>query len=524
MQHEFKKGNQLINELGESICDQMKLREALKLQGKTSLYNAVIPMLLLYRFPALFDLNQNSSVFSLILFQLKSLSAYLVSILDDIKFIIYSIILKLRSHKEIDLSRKDGLFLFAHNNFYRDVLEPVQKDMKSSSAHNLGVIKITNDHYEKSHNTCYLNFFDSKAKKRKKTLDKELYSLRKKIFSPHFCKLIVNLELKFGLKKNFLLNELKWLFYRELPRLTLHLAIAERIFSYKNINILVTADDADQKTRVYNGVAKSNNIKCLVVQQGMTRCDYPDWKYSFADSIACMGDASKENIVKQGIDENIITVTGHPGFDRSFHTDFQGILDLKKKYVIDDSKHNILFASQPFLPGAFLSPERRYSSFSLLYDYFSSKNDTNLLIKPHPSDSIRELKSIFKESENIIIFSVEEDIINCIELCSLFLTHFSQTTLQALMTGKPVINVDLANCFNRENFGEMLGVESIDNSLINIANNTDQLNSLIEDLINEDHSAKNIRIHLIEKFLYRNIFKMDGLASKRISLLINEIL
>ena len=520
MRGAFELENELITQLGklETIGDDT-LGQGLKLDGNISLFDAVVPFLLLYRIPLIFEASRRKSISLYLNILVRGLSARLFGFIDSLRL---KRNLKLHINNEKNSFAGHGMLIFAHYNFFRDVLGPVFRELNLKSPNKFMALQIIYDNCNRGLSS-FLSFYDSKVQKDKELLDEALGTIRSKVFSKKFKKQLFELEAQFDIKSHLLISELWWLFYREFPRLIVHLAIAENILENKKINVLITADDADQKSRIYCLVASDKGIATLAIQQGVTREDYPDWKHLTVDKVACMGEISKRNILKQGAEKDICTITGHPGFDCIHNRDEENISLLLKKYSIDKGKPIILFASQPYLPGAWTSRKKRIESFFNIHQLFSRRSDLTLLIKPHPSDNVKELISIFKGSENIVLIEGKEDIIPFIQLCDIFMTHFSQTTIQALIAGKPVIIVDLAECYDHSNFNQNIGIDATYEDLIPIANDAGQLEYHIGQLIETDYKYDIERHGLMAEFLYKNIFKADGKATMRITSVIDNL-
>ena len=522
MKEESELADDLITKLGSldlNLYGQSKLRNALQLDTSISSFDAVIPFLLLIRIPSVFEASREKTAFLYLKIFVRGMSASILRFIDNVKF---KRNLKSHNNKNFSIDGK-GLFIFSDFTFYRDVLGPVYRELNLNSVNKFAALQIADDNRVKGFDS-YLSLYDSKIQKEKELLDRKLSVIRSKVFSKDFTSSIHDLELKFGIRKHLLVYELKWLFYKEFPRLIVHLAIAENILVNENIRILITADDADSAGRIYSLSASVNKICSLAVQQGFTNENYPDWKHRVVDKIACMGEISRDHMIKQGVAKNDLIITGHPGFDCIRTLDVTKVALISQKYKIDSKKPIVLFASQPYLIGAWTSKKKRIESFRLISKLFSRRLDLTFIVKPHPTDNVRELDSIFSNSKNIISIDARDDIIPCIQLCDIFLTHFSTTSLQALIAGKPVIGVDLADCYDHSNFYKQIDLDAADEFLFPISNDADQLESIINELIEKNYSYDIHRNTLIERFLYRLIFKIDGRASIRVASLIDDLL
>ena len=88
----------------------------------------------------------------------------------------------------------------------------------------------------------------------------------------------------------------------------------------------------------------------------MVRQDYPEWKYFSGTKLASMGKYSKDIISSQGVSKKDILLTGSVEIDQYLKN------YLMEYNLFNPNQHSrkpiILFASQPYVHGAFASSKR----------------------------------------------------------------------------------------------------------------------------------------------------------------------
>lgn len=215
----------------------------------------------------------------------------------------------------------------------------------------------------------------------------------------------------------------------------------------KNIKLIVAATDTDPYFRTIVHELQKNNIKNLIIEQGFAGKSAIEWKMSVADYIAVMGEYSVNYLIKFGIKEEKIRITGHPGFDKYIN----GSLELNKNsssnIKLPIVNNSILFASQPYVEGAFTSAGSRIGMLESLRNVILNLRECRFIIKPHPSENISELKSIFRKCTNLKIVNKTDPIYPLICQCKIFITFFSTTAIEALLSNKPVINIFYTNSY-----------------------------------------------------------------------------
>jgi glycosyltransferase involved in cell wall biosynthesis len=234
--------------------------------------------------------------------------------------------------------------------------------------------------------------------------------------------------------------EFEWLFRAEIPRLTQQVALAEHVLDQHRPALVVSPDDAD-RGRIYTLLAKSRNIPSLVVQQGSINEKAMEWQCLTADAIAVFGPKSRDALHRHGVPPERIQVTGCPRFDVLTQPSSEVARQVRAELGIREGYPMVLFASQPYVYGAFASVEARREMLSAVGQVIAAVDNIILVVKAHPTEGDEDLRTLIGDGSRIIYVDRRKDIQNLIRACDVFITFFSTSGLQALIAGKPIISV-----------------------------------------------------------------------------------
>jgi hypothetical protein len=338
------------------------------------------------------------------------------------------------------------VFLGFHELFYKEVLQPVAEWLiKNSESHVVVLGQQSSckkdDVIIKDQNFQSIwGHWDSKVKRRTQEMLKQLRAVQKSILDKRQFKVLLrraNIDVDFVA----LHREFKWFFWRECRRLIPQIAIAEHILMEHHPTLIVSADDADQRCRIYSLLGQKLGIPSLVVQQGLTHKDYPEWKFFSMSEVAAMGDISRADMMLQGIPEGRITVTGHPGFDRLLTPEPEACAKIRAEHGVNDGQFMVLFASQPYQVGGFKTSDIRLEMIKAIINATFSLARVQLVVKPHPIEDVSILRRIIGHTSRVVLVECVADISLLIKSCDVLLTFTSTVALQALYIGKPVLNV-----------------------------------------------------------------------------------
>jgi CDP-glycerol glycerophosphotransferase (TagB/SpsB family) len=176
---------------------------------------------------------------------------------------------------------------------------------------------------------------------------------------------------------------------------------------------------------------------------------------------------------------------------------------------ISQGTKTLLFASQPYVHGVFVSPDIRCQMLRDLFRAASCVTGVTLIVKPHPLEDVKELSRMARNDANIVICDKRLDIRNLIIEADAYATFLSTTTFDALVMDKPTINV-----LYPESFYANLFEHSGATIIARTAEDLERLFGLINSgRISELHdSLSQVR----DRFLADWYYRLDGCASARI--------
>jgi hypothetical protein len=405
--------------------------------------------------------------------------------------------------------------------FYRDVLRPVAESLSKSE---VGIVVIS-DGYNSSPNfpSTEKIIFQSLWEhwnKDVRDLSRAMYSrlgMLQKIFYDLPSLNILSKDFGNQIDLSALAKELSWLFCREFPRLILQTAVARHILDSHHPALIISADDADQRCRIYSLLAGRMNIPALLVQQGLASREYPEWIFFSQTAVAVMGEKSRDALMAQGVPNERIILTGHPGFDHLALPEPDLCNCLRAELGAREEMKMVLFASQPYYVGVFNSPRIREIMIEAIAQACGTLKNVRLIVKPHPGDNIRELKMLLKKAPSSLIVERTRDISPLIKACDVLITFFSTAALQALYAAKPVINVDFP-----DSGGQSLYSES---GATWIARSAEEIIRHIRNLTGESRNREMSSREAARKhFLYYMVYHPDGRATERVLRAIFNIL
>jgi len=512
-ENQFKKAGKLFKFLEETKLNSGKnIKAELCLGQGISLWEVVASYMALYRFPLLFSRDGGSLTWR------ERLQYYLRPYRGLAARFRDSVIFPPRRTTTACSKWPEGgqtvLFLGFAPTFYRDALRPVAESLSTKERIQVVVIgEKQNLPVDVPVNGKIIfqslwEHWSNHTENLSKSMLSRLQLLQKSFVNRTQLEAAIQ-----NMGENFdsfaLTREFYWLFWREFKRLVPQVAVANHILDKHRPALIVSADGADQRCRIYSLLAREKGIPSLLVQQGLTARKYPEWKFFSHTAVAAMGSRSRDDMIAQDVPPEKIILTGHPGFDQLALPEPDLCARVRADLGLSEGQKMVLFASQPYYVGVFNTPGIRQTMIKAIIQACGSLKDIKLVVKPHPGDNIRELKILTGKAPQVVMVDQTMDISPLIKTCDVLVTFFSTVALQALYAGKPVINVDFPG-----SGGQSLYSES---GATWIAHSTDDIATHIRKLIGEARDKEIAgREAVRQRFLYDMAYLPDGQATERV--------
>lgn len=230
-------------------------------------------------------------------------------------------------------------------------------------------------------------------------------------------------------------------FRADLPLLVPQAVVAKHILTTHRPALVISPDVADPRTRVYTLLCRKMGIPSLDVQFGLVGDEGIEWRFFSADKLAVWGAASKEAMLKHGISEEKIIITGSPRHDCLVNVPVAKIKSMRTELRIPQKSAIVLLASAYQLKdyNQYSNPELLRSMKRSVFEAADKTPGICLIVKPHPSEDVRETRALAGKNKNIIFVSQKSDIRELTRICDAFVSFGSTATADALISGKLVI-------------------------------------------------------------------------------------
>lgn len=213
---------------------------------------------------------------------------------------------------------------------------------------------------------------------------------------------------------------------------------------YKTFPDKIQVDTEEEKKRlIKNGISEKNIILKEEINNPLVM-DFYEKIYSIQNKMrptafAVLCEYAKNEIMKRGVPENQIYITGQPAFDKHpWYLINTSKEDVCKKLGIDANKKLVSFMSQPNV--------EREEVFKAFVDAinFSEVEDVYFIVKLHPNEDGKIQKLLLKEKDidNVILVK-DIDARELIAVSEVIMTVSSTTGLEAAVMGKPLIYVNV---------------------------------------------------------------------------------
>jgi glycosyltransferase involved in cell wall biosynthesis len=326
-------------------------------------------------------------------------------------------------------------------------------------------------------------------------------------------------------------DELKLRFDDHFPGFIKDIEISKRLIDEEKPAAIGFADEASFTNKSLLVAAHPRKIPTLVLQTGVMAANNEFLEYGcadgelegspskrplFPDRFSIYGEVTRETMKEAGYPfADGIMVTGQPRYDILARAD--ETFDREKfrsRLNIEPDKKLALIASQPSTTFANMDELLRAVLNAL-------KDDPQIRIvikpKPGPSDSTDKWHQqlVAETGAGAIVLPRNSDTNEALYACDVLITGYSTVALEAMVLGKPVVTVNLTgqpDLVPYAQTGAALGVYKADNIATAV-------NNALYDPATRERLARGR-----EQYLYRQFYKLDGQATKRVVELIYRMM
>ncbi|MBS3090594.1 UDP-N-acetylglucosamine 2-epimerase [Candidatus Pacearchaeota archaeon] len=363
---------------------------------------------------------------------------------------------------------------------------------------------------------AYFSFGDFLKKK-----DKKEIKSAEKILEKEWRKVKDKLKKEMIYKKYNFWNvfgcELEHYLLTRVPLIINYIKSSKNIFADNKISIIVSMGDIIPMRRTPIEVAKKSNIPSITIQNGAYMRSIKMGIFPLISDVKSVwGKASKELLVKFGIDSERIIITGSMKLD-DYIKKKKADKNTWKKIGLKKGEKFFLVAMQP-LEDTFLRKEN-IQIIRKMINTMLEFPDMALIFKLHHRDMdtgsiiCNILKETDEEIKNRIRVIKDADIINLISACEILFTVNSTTAVEAMFIKKPVVILDLFDVRHKGIFEKFDTIQKVTLK--------DDLTKIIKNNLDGNHRKKYLK--KIEKFLRWYCYKLDGKATERVFSLIKKL-
>ena len=415
------------------------------------------------------------------------------------------------------------LFLGFGAYLYRDVLQPVLADIEARAE---GSAVSVYDGRER--NTALSArgtearsvwaYWDDETRSRTLSLHRDLRNVAREHLRPADLNCITTYEgrslwAQIG-------HTMRWLMRVHLPRLLSHAAVAQRVLRDVRPTLVVSPDVADPRTRLYALLAHRVGIPCLQIQFGACGPDATEWRFFVGDRLAVWSEQARDVMLSHGVPAELITITGSPRHDVMAVVDPEIVTCTRERLGVSPADTVILLASVFHLDAH--SPGKAEGTIELvkraIFDVADFLGGVTLVVKPHPLESLADVRRLVGARKNIVCADPREDIRDLIKACTAFVTLGSTSTFDALIAGKPVVSPLFEGWPGPDlPFFAHSGATIVARSQAEIADVFQKIRAgSLSPFLSETEGDRKL-------FLRRWVFEADGMAASRVAALGREV-
>lgn len=278
-----------------------------------------------------------------------------------------------------------------------------------------------------------------------------------------------------------------------------------KFFRRSKFDAIISTDENSPAVKTIFDAARVNGIKTIGIQHGNIHDLHPAYRYTnddvgrkvVPDQTLIWGTYWKNLLIEKGnYSADQLSITGQ------FRTDIIPVIREKARHLFDESKINIVFASQPQRDPKI----RRQAALDVFRSVKTLGNDYFLHLKLHPRENADRsyYRAIAKEVGCVNYeFTGESDLYRIIDSCQVLITCFSTVGTETVYFYKPLIILDHLKQDIQNYHKEGVAFQ---------VTNATELTACIQNLTERNFKVnREAYARFIEKYAY----KIDGQACKR---------
>jgi len=302
-------------------------------------------------------------------------------------------------------------------------------------------------------------------------------------------------------------KKINWYVYNSIAKF---ISVLMSVFRIKKPDVILVLTDGPLPCKIAVLTGRFARIpSLLLLHVGMIGRNYECPRF-LVDKIAVTGEFAKDILIKCGVDENRLVVTGRPTYDLLMRAEEHFDEDeIYRSLGLDPTRRIVVYTTENLPQG---------ESKSMVYAICKATKEFSglqFVIKVHPSEL--DLLLYQRVTKNVgvdALITRDANIYEVLYVSDIVITGFSATALDAMMLDKPVITVNFTGMEDPLPFAES-------GAAIGVYDERDLIQAIERGLCDEEVREKLRKAR--EKFIYEHAYKKDGKSAERVVGLIEQM-
>jgi CDP-glycerol glycerophosphotransferase (TagB/SpsB family) len=225
---------------------------------------------------------------------------------------------------------------------------------------------------------------------------------------------------------------------------------------------------------------------------------------------AVIGEAFRDQFVRQGVRGKQIAVTGHPTHDVVFRRaqtiDAAERSDIRRRYDLDQDTTIALYATQPVLWRKVMTREALERNVRAIAAAVRARPACQLVLKLHPREDPADYSFCASLDPPVPVIT-QAEMPDLIAACDLFISSSSSTVLLAMMLDRPIVTVNFDEVPHFDQFEPIGGTVHV--------RTHEQFAEAFARLLDDPAAAERLRLQRQE--VLARYTRFDGHAAERIA-------